>query len=192
MTKDSLYGRVNQLPQSNKLINKINRSKDSFFLIEDTIDMSIIDTIPYIQNSPPSKANDASINSDEIEQSQFYSDKIFEKVKLDRLKTIILESITEDTEVLIRNELLRKKYTLSEISRRIKKWRFYHQRFTSNCKRNLKKSVSVQSITSCMTISEANLVPANNSVAVEDVCNKNNETQITMTKFLFRQKRHKW
>ena len=121
MIKDSLYGRVNQLPQSNKLINKINRSKDSFFLIEDTIDMSIIDTIPYIQNSPPSKANDASINSNEIEQSEFYNDKIFEKVKLDRLKTIILESITEDTEVLIRNELLRNKYTLSEISRRIKK-----------------------------------------------------------------------
>ena len=42
-----------------------------------------------------------------------------------------------------------------------------------------------------MTISEANLVPANNSVAIEDVSNKNNETQITMTKFLFRQKRHK-
>ena len=42
VTKDSLYDRVNQLLQSNKLINKINRSKDSFFLNEDTIDMLIL------------------------------------------------------------------------------------------------------------------------------------------------------
>ena len=38
ITKDSLSNRVNQLLQSNKLINKINRSKD-FSLNEDTIDM---------------------------------------------------------------------------------------------------------------------------------------------------------
>ena len=37
------------------------------------------------------------------------------------------------------------------------------------------KSVSVQSITSCMSSSEANLVPANNSVAIEDVDNNNDE-----------------
>ena len=70
ITKDSLNDRVNQLLQSNRLINKINRNKDSFFLNEDTIDMSIIDMIPYIQNSPPSKildTSEASINSHEIE-----------------------------------------------------------------------------------------------------------------------------
>ena len=117
-TKDSLNDRVNQLVQSNKLINKINRNKDSFFLNEGTIDMSIIDVIPYIKNSPPSKildtsedilnsfetipslstqtnlietpkkANEASINSHEIEQSEFFGDKIVEKIKLDRLKTM--------------------------------------------------------------------------------------------------------
>ena len=127
---------VNQLLQSNKLINKINRNKDSFFLNEDTIDMSVIDMFPYICNSPPSKifdtsenilssfettpslstqmnliktpkkANTASINSHEIEQSEFFGVKIFEKVKLDRLKTIILKSITRDIEDLIRNEQL--------------------------------------------------------------------------------------
>ena len=62
----------------------------------------------------PKKANDASINSNEIEQSEFFSDKIFEKAKLDRLMTIILKSITKDIEVLITNELLPNKYTLSE------------------------------------------------------------------------------
>ena len=48
ITKDSLNERVNQLLQSKKLINKINRSKDSFFLNGDTIYMTIIDMIPYI------------------------------------------------------------------------------------------------------------------------------------------------
>ena len=52
ITRDFLNDRVNQLLESNKLINKINSSKDSFFLNEDTIDMSIINMIPYIQNSP--------------------------------------------------------------------------------------------------------------------------------------------
>ena len=59
----------------------------------------------------PKKANDASINSHE-----FFSDKIFEKAKLDRLKTIILKSIPKDIEDLIRNELLRSKYALSDKS----------------------------------------------------------------------------
>ena len=144
ITKDSLNDRVNQPLQSNKLINKINRSKYSFFLNEDTVDMSIIDMIPYIQNSTPSKildtsenllnsfetssslstqmnlietpkkANDTSVNSNEIDQSEFCSDKIFEKAKFNRLKTIILKMITKDIEVLIRNELLLNKYTLAE------------------------------------------------------------------------------
>ena len=62
ITKDPLKDRVNQLLQSSKLMYKINRSKDSFFLNEDTIDMSIIDMIPYIQSSPPSKILDISEN----------------------------------------------------------------------------------------------------------------------------------
>ena len=37
------------------------------------------------------------------------------------------------------------------------------------------KSVSVQSNTSRMSSFEANLLPANNSVAIEDVCNNNDE-----------------
>ena len=58
----------------------------------------------------PKKANNASINSNKVDQSEFFSDKIFEKAKFNRLKTIILKSTTKDIEVLIRNELLRNKY----------------------------------------------------------------------------------
>ena len=42
ITKDSLNDRVNQLLQSNKLINNINHNKDLFFLHKDIIDMSYI------------------------------------------------------------------------------------------------------------------------------------------------------
>ena len=46
------------------------------------------------------------------------------------------------------------------------------------------KSVSVQSITTCMSSSEANLVPAtNNSVAIEDVYKTMMKQQIPMTTF---------
>ena len=52
----------------------------------------------------------------EIDQSEFLSHKIFEKLekaRFNRLKTIILKSITKDIEVSIKNELLRNKYTLT-------------------------------------------------------------------------------
>ena len=49
ISKDSFNDRVNQLLQSNKLINKINRSKDSLFLNKDTIDISIKNIFLYIQ-----------------------------------------------------------------------------------------------------------------------------------------------
>ena len=136
----------------------------------------------------PKKANGASINSDEIEQSEFFGDKIFEKVKLDRLKATIIKSITKDIEDLIRNELLRNKYTLPEKSsdeiykKEIKMLReeskikdFIIKDLLQTIKEMKTKSVSVQSNTSRMSSSEANLLPANNSVAIEDVCNNNDE-----------------
>ena len=61
-------------------------------------------------------SNDARINSNEIDQSECFSDKIFEKEKFSRLKTAILKSITKNIEILIRNELLQNKYTLEDKS----------------------------------------------------------------------------
>ena len=119
---------------------------------------------------------------------EFFSDKIFEKAKINRLKTIILKSITKDIEVLIRNELLWNKYTLTDKSideiykkeinmlrEELKSKDFIIKDLLQTIKEIKTKSVSVQSITSCMSSSEANLVPANNSVAIEDVDNNNDE-----------------
>ena len=146
ITKDSLSDRVNKLHQSKKITNKINSSKDLIFLNKDTTDMSITDMIPDIQISSSSKildtsenlldpfetkpslstqvnvietpkmANNASVNSNEIDQSEFFSDKMFEKAKFNRLKISILKSITIDIKVLIKNKLLRNKYTLADKS----------------------------------------------------------------------------
>ena len=104
------------------------------------------------------------------------------------MKTIILKSITKDTEDLIRNELLRNKYTLPEKSsdeiykkeinmlrEELKSKDFIIKDLLQTIKEMKIKSVSVQSNTSRMSSSEANLLPANNSVAIEDVCNNNDE-----------------
>ena len=64
--------------------------------------------------------NDAitSINITQIKQSEFFTDKMLERAKFDRLKTIILKRYwsIKDINVLIRNELLRNKYTLTDRS----------------------------------------------------------------------------
>ena len=111
-------------------------------------------------------------------------------MKLDRFKTIILKK--EDIEDLIRNELLRNKYTLPEKSsdeiykkeinmlrEELKSKDFIIKDLLQTIKEMKTKSVSVQSNTSRMSSSEVNLLPANNSPAIEDVCNNNDEVADT-------------
>ena len=122
---------------------------------------------------------------------------MFEKVKLDRLKTIILQSITKDIEDLIWNELLGDKYTLPEklsdeihkkeinmLRKELKSKDFIIKDLLQSRKEMKTKSVLVQSNTSRMFSSEANLLPANNSVAAEDVCNNNDEIADTNGKII--------
>ena len=52
----------------------------------------------------PKKTNDASIDSNEIDQSELFSDKVLEKAKFNRLKTDILKSITNNTSNYKRNK----------------------------------------------------------------------------------------
>ena len=143
-------------------------------------------------------------NSNETEQSEILSDRIFEKAKFDRLKTIILKSITKDIEVLIRNELLWNKYTLVDklidekhkkeinmLREEIKSKDFIIEGLLRTMKEIKTKSVSVQSITSCMSSSEAKLVPANNSVAIEDVYNNNDEIANAKDEILIPDKKYK-
>ena len=123
--------------------------------------------------------------------------KFLEKAKFNRLKTIILTSSAKDIEVLIRNELLRNKYTLADKSsdeiykkginmlrEELKSKDFIIKYLLQTIKEIKSKSVSVQSIPSCMSNSEVNLVPANNSVAIEDVYNNNDEIADTNDKIL--------
>ena len=53
------------------------------------------------------------------------------------------------------------------------------------------KSVSVQFNTACIPSSEANVVPANNSVAIEHACNNNDETADTNDEILISDKKNK-
>ena len=104
------------------------------------------------------------------------------------MKTIILKSITKDIEDLIRDGLLRNKYTLPEKSsdeiykkeinmlrEELKSKDFIIKDLLQTIKEMKTKSVSVQSNTSRMSSSEVNLLPANNSFAIENVCNNNDK-----------------
>ena len=102
------------------------------------------------------------------------------------MKTIILKSITKDIEDLIRDGLLRNKYTLPEKSsdeiykkeinmlrEELKSKDFIIKDLLQTIKEMKTNSVSVESNVSHISSSEANLLPANNSVAIEDVCSNN-------------------
>ena len=90
------------------------------------------------------------------------------------MKTVLLKSINKDIEVLIRNELLGKKCTLADQSsdemykkqinmfrEKLKNKDFIIKDLLQSIKKIKTKSFPVQSITSCMSRFEANLVPAN-------------------------------
>ena len=62
---------------------------------------------------------------------------------------------------MLREELKRKDFIIKDLLQTIKEMKT--------------KSISVQSNISRMSNSEVNLLPANNSVAIEDVCNNNDE-----------------
>ena len=94
----------------------------------------------------------------------------------------------KDIEVLIKNELFRNKSLLpdksnDEISRKkINMWRegwknkdFISKDLLQTIKEIKANSISVQPIPSSLPSSEPNLIPAKNSVAIEDVYNNNDE-----------------
>ena len=81
-----------QNSRSSKILDNSENLLDSF---ETTPSLST--QVNLIET--PKMTNEASINSNEIDQSKLYSDKMFEKAKFNRLKISILKSITKDIEV---------------------------------------------------------------------------------------------
>ena len=81
-----------QNSRSSKILDNSENLLDSF---ETTPSLST--QVNLIET--PKMTNEASINSNEIDQSKLFSDKMFEKAKFNRLKISILKSITKDIEV---------------------------------------------------------------------------------------------
>ena len=87
---------------------------------------------------------------------------MFEKAKFNRLKTIILKSITKDMKVLIKlwqtnkssNEIYRKEINL--LSEELKCKDFVIKALLQTIKEIKTRSISVQFILSCMSSSEVN------------------------------------
>ena len=51
ISKSFLDDRINMLIQNDKIINKLNRNKDSFRIADNDFNSSIIDVLPMTQNS---------------------------------------------------------------------------------------------------------------------------------------------
>ena len=121
----------------------------------------------------------------------------------------------KDIEVLIKNGLFRNKSLLpdksnDEISRKkINMWRegwknkdFISKDLLQTIKEIKANSISVQPIPSSLPSSEPNLIPAKNSVAIEDVYNNNDEIADTNDEIpdnknnindnIFKKKQYKW
>ena len=52
ISKSFLDGRINMLIQNDKIINRLNRNKDSFRIVDNDFNSSITDVLPKTQNLP--------------------------------------------------------------------------------------------------------------------------------------------
>ena len=99
ISKSFLDDRINMLIQNDKIINKLNRNKDSFRIADNDFSSSITDELPMSQNYPlflSTPSFSASYNqspSNKIIQTEMFTDTISNEVKLRKLKDSIINEL---------------------------------------------------------------------------------------------------
>ena len=99
ISKSFLDDRINMLIQNDKIINKLNRNKDSFRIADNDFNLSITDVLPMTQNSlsflstPSFSASRNPSPSNNIVQTEIFTDTISNKVKLRNLKDSIINEL---------------------------------------------------------------------------------------------------
>ena len=99
ISKSFLDDRINMLIQNDKIINKLNRNKDSFRIADNDFNLSITDVLPMTQNSlsflstPSFSASRNPSPSNNIVQTEIFTDTISNKVKLRKLKDSIINEL---------------------------------------------------------------------------------------------------
>ena len=100
ISKSFLDDRINMLIQNDKIINKLNRNKDSFRIAGNDFNSSIIDVLRMTQNSlsflstPSFSASGDQSPSNNIVQTEIFTDTISNEVKLRKLKDYIINELT--------------------------------------------------------------------------------------------------
>ena len=99
------------LIQNDKIINKLNRNKDSFRIVDNDFSSSITDELPMTQNYPfflstPSfSASHNQSPSNKIIQTEMFTDTISNEVKLRKLKDSIINELHAKMTGIIKDQI---------------------------------------------------------------------------------------
>ena len=111
ISKSFLDDRINMLIQNDKIINKLNRNKDSFRIAGNDFNSSITDVLPITQNSPSflstpsfSASHDQS-PSNKIIQTEMFTDTISNGVKLRKLKDAVINELHGKMTGIVKNQI---------------------------------------------------------------------------------------
>ena len=99
------------LIQNDDIINKLNRNKDSFRIADNDFNSSITDMRPMTQNSlsflstPSFSASRDQSPSNNIIQTEIFTDAISNKVKLRKLKDSIINELHDKITGIIKDQI---------------------------------------------------------------------------------------
>ena len=99
------------LIQNDKIINKLNRNKDSFRIADNDFNSSITDVLPMTQNSvsflstPSFSASRDQSPSNNIVQTEIFTDTISNEVKLRKLKDSIINELHVKMTGIIKDQI---------------------------------------------------------------------------------------
>ena len=111
ISKSFLDDRINMLIQNDKIINKLNRNKDSFRIADNDFNLSITDVLPMTQNSlsflstPSFSASLDQSPSNNIIQTEIFTDTISNEVKLRKLKDSIINELHVKMTGIIKDQI---------------------------------------------------------------------------------------
>ena len=112
ISKEFLNDRIEMLLQNDKIINRLNRNKNSYRLNESLLDSSITDLLPSTQKSPSNSdtpkitrtPNQASI-TDFSHIRKVNIENILGELTLAKFRNLILTELGYDRKVIVENEI---------------------------------------------------------------------------------------
>ena len=111
ISKSFLDDRINMLIQNDNIINKLNRNKDSFRVADNDFNSSITDVLSMTQNSlsflftPSFSASRDQSPSNNMIQTEIFTDTISNEIKLRKLKDSIINELHDKMTDIIKGQI---------------------------------------------------------------------------------------